>query len=76
MSTSTSLVELCTKLNAQLVSLWGEEFAERLLSDQEAALGFAMARSIEKGWATPVDEIDSLVCAAEHFLIALEDAEG
>jgi len=76
MSASTSLVERCLTLDAELVSRWGDEFAERLLGDPEAALGFAIARSIQQGWATPASEIEVIVCAAEDFLSALVAEEG
>lgn len=39
-------------LSAFLEENWCEEFAEALEDDQDATLGFALARAINRGWVT------------------------
>lgn len=55
-------------LSAFLEENWCEEFAEALADDQDATLGFALARAINRGWVTtPSKGNVRFIEAAENF---------
>lgn len=55
-------------LSAFLEENWCEEFAEALADDQDATLGFTLARAISRGWVTtPRKGNVRFIEAAENF---------
>jgi hypothetical protein len=59
------------KLARFLESNWCEEFSESLSEQHDAAVGFALARAVHKGWVVASDAIDPNVQAAEEFMSLL-----
>jgi len=55
-------------LSAFLEESWSDEFAEALADDQDATLGFALARAMNRGWVTiPSEPNVRFIAAAENF---------
>lgn len=61
------------KLARFLESNWCEEFSESLSEQHDAAVGFALARAVHKGWIVASDAMDSNVQAAEDFMSSVGD---
>jgi len=54
-------------LAAFLEERWTEDFATTLAEDQDATLGFALARALSCGWITPSEGMDRFIEAAQDF---------
>jgi len=52
---------------------WTEDFAMTLAEDQDATLGFALARALSCGWITPTEGMDRFIEAAQNFKDAVGD---
>ena len=62
------IAERCAALNGRFGQTWDADLAEALLSDEAAALGLAIARGVDHGWAFADERIEPLLTAAEHFM--------
>jgi len=60
-------------LAAFLEERWTEDFAMLLAEDQDATLGFALARAASCGWITQSEGMDRFLEAAENFKEAVGD---
>ena len=58
------------RLSNFLESNWSEEFSESLTEEQDAALGFALARAVHKGWVQVSGAVEPNLQAAEEFMHA------
>lgn len=56
-----------------LESNWCEELSESLSEQHDAAVGFALARAVHKGWIAASDAMDSNLQAAEEFMSSVGD---
>jgi len=54
-------------LAAFLEESWSEDFAMMLAEDQDATLGFALARAASCRWITQSEGMDRFLEAAENF---------
>ena len=70
------IAERCAALNSRFCQTWDADLAEALLSDEEAALGLAIARGVDHGWAFADERIEPLLTAAEHFMNSVIGGSG
>ena len=61
------------QLTEFLESNWCEEFSESLSEQHDAALGFALARAVCRGWVEASDAMDSNFRAAADFMGSIGD---
>lgn len=69
------MLERAEALNTALETSWGEELAAALTENEDAALGFALARALTLKWITLDEDISTLFDAAEAALSDLSDEE-
>lgn len=63
------------KLARFLESNWSEELSEQMSEQFDAALGFALARAVQKGWVVAPDAMDANLQAAVDSMNSMGDHE-
>jgi hypothetical protein len=73
-----ALTQRASRVASILEANWSEEFAESLAEEDDAPLGFALARCLTRGWIEPGEALKEPISAAEAFIDDndLDDPDG